>query len=89
MSWVSGIVVFLIIWWLILFMVLPFGVVTQDEAEDPVEPGTVGSAPARHNLARKMGITTAIAAVLWLIFWAVVTLGGLTLEDVAGPLPFP
>lgn len=88
MSWVSGSVVFLIIWWMVLFMVLPFGVVTQDESGEPVVPGTVGSAPRRHRLRRKMAITTLIAAGLWLIFWATVTFGGWTLEDLAGPLPF-
>jgi len=65
MSWVLGVAVYLIIWWLVLFMVLPFGVVTQEEADGVIEPGTPSSAPARSKILVKMLITTVISAVLW------------------------
>ena len=66
MSWFSAAIVFVIVWWLILFMVLPFGAAPPDE----VEPGMASSAPARPRLALKFLITTLIAlAVTALILW--------------------
>ena len=53
-------VVFVIIWWLVLFMVLPFGA----EPPEEVERGMADSAPARPRLGIKMLITTVIALVL-------------------------
>ena len=66
MSWFSAAIVFVIVWWLILFMVLPFGAAPPDE----VEPGMASSAPARPRLALKFLITTLIAlAVTALLLW--------------------
>ncbi|MBN9549323.1 MAG: DUF1467 family protein, partial [Alphaproteobacteria bacterium] len=46
MNWVLFTALFFVTWWLALFVVLPFGVRTQDEDHD-VTLGTVSSAPAR------------------------------------------
>ena len=68
MDWFVATFVFAIVWWLILFMVLPFGATPPDE----VEPGMAPSAPAKPRIAIKLAITTVIAAlvtalILWLI----------------------
>jgi predicted secreted protein len=68
MTWFGTAVVFAIVWWLVLFMVLPFGAAPPAE----VEPGMATSAPARPRLAVKMAITTILAALVtaaisWLI----------------------
>ena len=44
MSWISFAALFFITWWLMLFIVLPFSVKTQDDDQD-VTLGTVASAP--------------------------------------------
>jgi predicted secreted protein len=62
MGWVSGIVVYILIWWVSLFAVLPWG---ARRAENPL-PGTVESAPDKPMLVRKALATTIVAAVLWL-----------------------
>ncbi len=61
MTWFTGLMVYLVLWWLVFFAVLPFGVRVPDE----VEQGHATSAPARPRLWLKAGITTLIAAVLW------------------------
>lgn len=61
MSWVSAIVVYVIIWWLVLFMVLPFGVKQPDHVEEGHMPG----APESPKLWKKALITSLIAAVLF------------------------
>jgi predicted secreted protein len=65
MGIVSGLVTFLVIWWLVLFVVLPFGVQTQEESGGAIEPCTPASAPARSGIGLKAIITTGIAALLW------------------------
>ena len=68
MDWLGAAVVFAIVWWLILFMVLPFGAAPPDE----VEPGMATSAPAKPRMAVKLAVTTVLAAlatglILWLM----------------------
>jgi predicted secreted protein len=66
MDWLGTAVVFAIVWWLILFMVLPFGAAPPDE----VEPGMATSAPAEPRMAVKLAITTILAALVTaLIVW--------------------
>lgn len=69
MSPVTGFAIYFIIWWMVLFVVLPFGVTTHDEAGGTIEPGTVSSAPVKPYIGRKVAATTLIAAVLWLAGW--------------------
>ncbi|MGO8919772.1 MAG: DUF1467 family protein [Stellaceae bacterium] len=71
MSWFQGIVAYIIIWWMVLFAVLPFGV-------RPLEKGDIGhaaGAPANPRLWLKAGTTTLVAGVLWLGFYALATSG--------------
>jgi len=65
MNWVTGIVVYLIIWWTVLFAVLPWKVHVPEETE----PGHADSAPAHPHLLRKAIATTVIAAVIWVGFY--------------------
>ena len=66
MDWLGTAVVFAIVWWLILFMVLPFGAAPPEE----VEPGMATSAPAKPRMALKVAVTTLLAAlVTGLIVW--------------------
>jgi predicted secreted protein len=68
MGIVTGIVVYVILWWLVFFMVLPFGVQRNETPEEGHDPG----APKRALIGRKMLITTAVAAALFAVYWAVV-----------------
>jgi len=54
--------VYAIIWWVVLFAVLPWGVKVPDKPE----PGHATSAPERPLLWRKAAVTSAISAILWL-----------------------
>ena len=49
MSTPTIVAIYFIIWWVVLFMVLPFGVRSQDESGE-VSPGTDPGAPMRHRL---------------------------------------
>jgi predicted secreted protein len=68
MTWFTGVVVFLIIWWVVLFAVLPWGVRTPDNPE----AGHATSAPVRPMLWRKVLITTLITCLLWgIAYWLI------------------
>ncbi|HZT50785.1 MAG TPA: DUF1467 family protein [Stellaceae bacterium] len=68
MSWPIAIAAYVVIWWVVIFTVLPFGLRASDEGD----PGHAAGAPANPRLGRKALITTAIATVLWLLlYWAV------------------
>lgn len=61
--------VFFVIWWVVLFAVLPFGVRTQSENQD-VTLGTTESAPTLHRMGRAMLITTLISLAITAAFYA-------------------
>lgn len=73
MTWFAGLVAYVVIWAVVLFMVLPFGVQTPDEANVRMEPGQATSAPVRPRIGLKLAITTLIATVLWAGFYYLAT----------------
>ncbi len=77
MTWVTGGLVFIIIWWLVFFITLPIGVRAQNEVEDGEDmvPGTVESAPLKPRVGLKALITTAVSAVLFGVYWYVTSSG--------------
>jgi predicted secreted protein len=83
MTWGSLIAIYFIVWWTILFAVLPFGMRTQEE-EGEVVLGTAASAPARPRLLRTAIATSIIAAILVGLFWLAVERFGLSLSMIAG-----
>ncbi len=63
MTWVSVAALYFILWWLVLFATLPFGLKTQDEDED-VTLGTVSSAPKGPHMLRAFVRTTIVSALI-------------------------
>lgn len=70
MTIVTHIATFIIVWWLVLFMMLPIGVRTPAEAGQEREPGTPESAPVKPLMPLKLALTTVITALVWLVIWA-------------------
>jgi len=79
MGWVTGLLVYGVLWWLIFFMTLPVGVKSQGE-DNSVVPGTHSSAPVKPYLWRKAAATSVIAAVLWALVYLAVSRGWLSLS---------
>ncbi len=65
MSLVTGIVVYVLLWWLVFFTLLPVGVRTPGEVGGNAEPGHADSAPMRPYMWRKVLAATLISVVLW------------------------
>ncbi len=77
----TAVAIFFLIWWIVLFAVLPWGVRSQHEGGG-VTPGTDPGAPAVPNLRWKLVWTTLVSAVIFAAFYIVyadrlVTLEGL------------
>lgn len=58
-TYLSFALIYAVSWWLVLFMVLPFGV----ETPETPEKNAYAAAPAKARLARKLLITTGVALV--------------------------
>ena len=62
MNPVTGVVLYVMVWWTVLFAVLPVG--TRPVAEADAHTGWRG-APARARIGIKLLATTLISAVIW------------------------
>ncbi len=82
MSWPLAIALFFVIWWIVLFAVLPFGVRTQGESGNVV-PGTPASAPARFPLARVCVINTIVAICVFAVIWLAIEFDVFGIADMA------
>ena len=81
---VGGLVaIYFVVWWIVLFVVLPWGVRTQEE-DGNVTLGTAPGAPVRPLLVRKALATSVIAAILVGGLWLAVAVYGFDLYTIAG-----
>jgi predicted secreted protein len=77
----TAVAIFFLIWWVVLFAVLPWGIRSQHEGGE-IAPGTDPGAPAIPRLLRKLVWTTGVSAVIFAACYVVyvhrlVTLDGL------------
>ena len=70
MSIAGSIVLYVILWWVILFMTLPLGVRTPEEAGEDEVPGQADSAPTRPRILFKFALTTGITTALFVLLLA-------------------
>ena len=76
MDIVSGVVVYILLWWWVFLMTLPFGV----KSPETIETGHATSAPERPLIWRKVGVATVIAAILFSIVFMVIDSGIISLD---------
>jgi len=79
MGWTTGVAIYLVIWWIVIFMVLPWGV--QPVSTEDIAKGHAPSAPKHPYMARKLLATTVLAGVIWGIVFAVIEWGGLSFRQ--------
>ena len=69
MSITGSIIVFVMIWWIIFFSVLPFGVRSNKEVFKEKIEGMDPGAPKNPNIAKKFFITTLITTVIFSVIY--------------------
>ena len=82
MSLTTAIAIYFIIWWVVLFAVLPWGVHSQEESGE-VAPGTDPGAPVIPRVWMKLVWTTVAASVVFAICVVVYSYRLVTLEELA------
>ena len=76
----SAIVLFVIIWFLTLFVVLPLRLQTQGDLGS-IEPGTHAGSPENPQMKKRFMVTTAVALVLWAILAGSIIGGVFSVRD--------
>jgi predicted secreted protein len=82
MSIFTALAIYFVIWWLVLFAVLPWGVHSQEESGE-VTPGTDPGAPVLTNLRLKLVATTVVASVVFAAWFVVYINKLITLDQLA------
>jgi len=82
MSFSTSVAIFFIIWWVVLFTVLPWGIRSQAETGEVV-PGSDPGAPALPKLKSKLVWTTLVAAIVFAAFQVIYRYRLIGLDDLS------
>ena len=84
MNPVTWTAIYLMIWWVTFFTILPLWNVTHPEAGTEAQKGNDPGAPITHNLWKKVKLNTVVATVVWLILFLVMKFGHVPLPVIPG-----
>ncbi|MFZ2159161.1 MAG: DUF1467 family protein [Bradyrhizobium sp.] len=84
----TALAIYFVLWWVTLFLTLPFGVRSQHEDGEGA-PGTDPGAPIASQMGRKLIWTTLISAVIFGIGMAAYRAGYLNIERLSKLMGFP
>ena len=76
----TGIAIYFIIWWTMIFITLPFRMRPQMETDKVVE-GSDPAAPAEPQLFKRMMWNTALSAVVFIAYWLIFYVFDYGVED--------
>ena len=80
--------IYFVLWWVVLFVTLPFGVRSQSEDGNAV-PGSEPGAPIMPQMARKLLWTTIISAVIFGLAMLAYNAGYLSIERLSKLMGMP
>jgi len=84
----TGFAIYFVLWWVVLFVTLPFGV--RSQFEDGVgAPGTDPGAPIASRMGRKLIWTTVISAIIFAIAMLAYHMGLLNIERLSKLMGIP
>ena len=84
----TGFAIYFVMWWIVLFVTLPFGVRSQHEDGDSA-PGTDPGAPVLPLMAKKLIWTTILSALLYAAAVLAYNAGYLNIERLSRLMGFP
>lgn len=87
--WYSMLAIYLLFWVFTLFLVLPYGVKTAQEAGAEEVPGQAGSAPHGFSLPKKLVATTLVSGLFFGLFLLNWRMEWVTRGDLEALLPAP
>jgi predicted secreted protein len=80
--------IFFVLWWIVLFVTLPFGVRSQQEDGETI-PGSDPGAPIASRMGRKLIWTTVISIVVYAIMMLAYNAGYLNVERLSNLMGIP
>jgi predicted secreted protein len=80
--------IYFVIWWIALFLTLPFGVRSQHEDGESI-PGSDPGAPVMTRMGVKLIWTTVISAVIFAAAWLAYDAGYLNVERLSRLMGMP
>jgi predicted secreted protein len=84
----TGFAIYFVMWWIVLFLTLPFGIRSQHE-DGEGSPGTDPGAPVASQMGRKLIWTTAISAILFALSVLAYNEGLLSVERLSKLMGIP
>ena len=84
----TGFAIYFVLWWVTLFVTLPFGIRSQHEDGDS-SPGTDPGAPIASRMGRKLIWTTLLSALIYAAGMAAYYEGFLNIERVSKMMGMP
>jgi predicted secreted protein len=78
----TALAIYFVIWWIVLFAVLPWGVRSQHESGE-MTPGTDPGAPVLTNLKLKLVWTTIVSTLVFSAWFTVYVFRLITLDQLA------
>ena len=77
----GSIIIYVIIWWIIFFSILPVGIKSNDEVYKNDIGGIDPGAPKNPQIAKKFLVTTIITSILFIVIYYLTNIGVLNLRD--------
>jgi predicted secreted protein len=84
----TGFAIYFVLWWIVLFVTLPFGIRSQHE-DGGGAAGTDPGAPIASQMGRKLIWTTAISAVIFVAAMLAYNAGFLNVERLSKLMGIP
>ena len=81
MGLTGSIIVYVMIWWIIFFSVLPIGIQSNKEVFKEKIEGMDPGAPKNPKIAKKFLITTIITSIIFVVIYYLVKLNLLNLRE--------
>ena len=82
MGVVPGLVLFAVVWFMVLFVVLPIRLETQGDVGERVEGTHAGSPATGFSMKRRLKLTTLWAVPIWAVIAAVIIWGDIGVRDI-------
>ena len=80
----ASLAIYLILWWVVLFTILPRGIVSHHEAGIKAPGGGDPASPVDPKLKQKFITTTWVSALVFAPFWVAVQMHWLTISMFRG-----
>lgn len=84
----SGLAIYFVLWWVVLFAVLPFGARSQQESGE-VSLGTDPGAPVLARMGRKLLWTTLISSVIFGFAFSAYRAGYIDMDRISKAIGLP